>query len=101
MTKSLRSVNGGIENTPVIPVKSQAELIAELEALKAENQALKSKPANGLSLRISEKGALSVYGMGRFPTTLYVEQWERLLAHSDELKAFIKANGAKLSRKGA
>ena len=58
------------------------------------------KPAtNRLALKVSEKGALSVYGLQRMPVTLYVEQWERLLAYADELKAFAKANDKRLTRK--
>ena len=108
MAKMIRPVNGQLAeqlsnapiHPPVIPVQSQAELMAELDRLRAENQRLQSRPQTGLTLRISEKGALSVYGMGRFPTTLYVEQWERLLGLADDIKAFIKANSSKLSRKG-
>lgn len=74
---------------------------AEIERLKAENEALKAtKPSRGtLSLKVSEKGALSLYGMGRFPVTLYKEQWMKLLGFSDEIKAFIQANDAQLKTK--
>lgn len=72
---------------------------AEIERLRAENEALK-KPARGqMSLRVSEKGALSVYGLGRFPVTLYREQWEKLLGMSDEIRQFIANNDAKLKKK--
>ena len=72
---------------------------AELERLRAENEALK-KPGRGkLSMKVSEKGALSVYGMGRFPVTLYKEQWLRLLAMSDDIKSFIEANNDRLKTK--
>ena len=72
---------------------------AELERLRAENESLK-KPARGqLSLRVSEKGALSVYGMGRFPVTLYREQWEKLLGMSDQIKQFIQDNDHLLKKK--
>ena len=58
---------------------SDEDLKVEIERLRAENEALK-KPARGqMSLKVSEKGALSVYGLGRFPVTLYREQWEKLL----------------------
>lgn len=103
MAKTQTRVNGQATPAfpPVVPVKTQEQLLleAEIERLKAENQSLREKPTTGLSLRISEKGALSVYGMGRFPFTLYVEQWERLLAIADDIRAFIKANSSKLSRK--
>ena len=57
----------------------QNDLQAELEKLRAENAALKRSTSGGLSLKVSAKGALSVYGLGRFPVTLYKEQWNRLL----------------------
>src|SRR3974390_2246524 len=74
---------------------------AELERLKAENEALKSKkPERGtLSMKVSEKGALSIYGMGRFPVTLYKEQWLKLLGIADEIKTFIKENDNRLKTK--
>jgi hypothetical protein len=72
----------------------------ELERLRAENEALKTiRRAGTVTFRISEKGAVSVYGLGRFPVTLYQEQWDRLLAAADELRAFIDANRGKLKRK--
>lgn len=75
------------------------ELQAEIERLKAENEALK-KPVRGqLSLKVSEKGALSVYGLGRFPVTLYREQWEKLLGAIDLIRAFIQENDSKLKKK--
>lgn len=77
-----------------------AEMKAELEKLRAENEALKKTKEKGLSMKIGEKGGLSVYGLGRFPVTLYKEQWIRLLAMSDEILAFIEANGDKLKTKG-
>lgn len=78
---------------------SSDDLKAEIERLKAENAALK-KPARGtLSMKVSEKGALSVYGMGRFPVTLYKEQWLKLLGIADEIKAFINDNDDKLKTK--
>ena len=77
------------------------DLKAEIERLKAENEALKNKtPARGtLSMKVSEKGALSVYGMGRFPVTLYKEQWLKLLGISEELNKFIQENDARLKVK--
>jgi hypothetical protein len=77
-------------------LKSPDELAAELEKLKAENASLKRARNAGITFKVSEKGAVSVYGLGRFPVTLYKEQWERLLASSDQLKAFIADNIAKL-----
>lgn len=75
------------------------EMKAELERLRAENQALKKTTSKGLSLKISEKGGLSVYGLGRFPVTLYKEQWRKLLGMTDDIKAFLDANDAQLKSK--
>lgn len=76
------------------------DLKAELERLKAENAALKKAPARGvLSLKVSEKGAVSVYGLGRFPVTLYKEQWLKLLGMTDEIRNFIKENDSRLKAK--
>lgn len=76
------------------------DMKAELERLRAENASLKEKKRPGtLSMKVSEKGALSVYGMGRFPVTLYKEQWLKLLSISDEIEAFIKANDSALKTK--
>ncbi len=77
-------------------LKSAEDLAAELEKLKAENASLKKARNAGITFKVSEKGAVSVYGLGRFPVTLYKEQWERLLASSDQLKAFIADNMEKL-----
>ncbi len=77
------------------------DMQAELERLRAENNALKKTSARGLSLKISEKGGLSVYGLGRFPVTLYKEQWTKLLASVDDIREFLKANDAQLKTKEA
>jgi len=74
-----------------------AQVIAEL---KAENAKLKAKKAKGLSLKVSAKGGLSIYGMGRFPVTLYKSQWTKLLAATEEIKTFLKDNDAELKDKG-
>jgi hypothetical protein len=79
---------------------SEDDLKAELEKLRAENEALKKTTSKGgLSMKVSEKGALSVYGMGRFPVTLYKEQWIRLLDLSDDIRAFIQNNEELLKTK--
>lgn len=78
---------------------SEQAMKEELERLRAENSALKKTSSRGLSLKVSEKGALSVYGLGRFPVTLYKEQWEKLLSLADDIKAFIKANEGSLKVK--
>ena len=78
---------------------SEEELKAEIERLRKENDSLK-KPVRGqVSLKVSEKGGLSVYGLGRFPVTLYREQWEKLLGLSDEIREFIAQNDATLKKK--
>lgn len=77
---------------------NEAELQAEIERLRAENESLK-RPRGQTSMRVSEKGALSVYGLGRFPVTLYREQWEKLLAMADEIRQFIQENDRLLKRK--
>jgi hypothetical protein len=79
---------------------SDEELKAELERLRNENAALKKGAATGISMKVSEKGAVSIYGMERFPVTLYMEQWLKLLDMSDDIRAFILANDAKLKTKG-
>jgi hypothetical protein len=75
------------------------QMEAELQRLRAENEALKKGKEKGLSLKIGEKGGLSVYGLGRFPVTLYKEQWLRLLDMAEEIRAFIAANGDKMKSK--
>ena len=78
---------------------TEEQLRAEVERLKAENEALR-KPSRGqVSLKVSEKGAVSVYGLGRFPVTLYKEQWEKLLEMADQIKAFIAENDHLLKKK--
>jgi hypothetical protein len=78
---------------------SEEDLKAELAKLRTENEALKKEAAAGIRLKVSEKGAVSIYGMGRFPVTLYKEQWLKLLAMSDDIRAFIAANDGQLKTK--
>ena len=80
---------------------SDQQLREELEKLKAENAALKDRKGRGgaLTMKVSEKGALSVYGMGRFPVTLYKEQWLKLMGIAEEIKSFIEANDSRLKTK--
>jgi hypothetical protein len=73
---------------------SYEELVAQIAAMQAQ---LASK--NTLKMKVSEKGALSIYGLQRFPITLYSEQWTRLLAAKDDILAFIEAHKAELSTK--
>jgi hypothetical protein len=80
-------------------MSNNEDLKAELERLRAENQALKKTSSRGLSLKVSEKGGLSVYGLGRFPVTLYKEQWNKLLDMAEDIRSFIKANDSELKSK--
>jgi len=77
-------------------------VLEELERLRAENDKLRKnqEAVHGLTFRVSEKGAVSVYGMGRFPVTLYQEQWDKLLSAIDDLKTFIETNRHRLKKKG-
>ncbi len=83
---------------------SDEDVTAELERLKRENEALreqsKAKPGQ-ISLKVSEKGGVSVYGLGRFPVTLYQEQWLKLLERNDEIREFIRLNEGSLKKKDA
>ena len=78
---------------------SEEELKTELERLRSENAALKKGASTGIRLKVSEKGAVSIYGMGRFPVTLYKEQWLKLLDMSGDIRAFIAANETQLKAK--
>ncbi|APJ02984.1 hypothetical protein [Silvanigrella aquatica] len=81
-------------------MQNQEDLRLELERLRAENLALKSEKksptAREISFKVAEKGGLSVYGLGRFPVTLYKEQWVRLLDKEQDIRSFIKSNEEKL-----
>jgi len=79
---------------------TEANIKEELKKLRVENEALKKTAPRGLSMKVSEKGALSVYGLGRFPVTLYKEQWVRLLDLSDDIRTFIQNNSEQLQVKG-
>jgi len=80
-------------------MSTEEELKAELERLKKENEALKARSSKAVSLKVSEKGALSVYGLGRFPVTLYQEQWVKLLDLEADIRAFIAEHQAELKKK--
>ena len=71
----------------------------ELARLRAENERLKRTQSRGVSLKVSVKGGVSVYGLGRFPVTLYQEQWLKLLDMADDIRAFIKENQDRLKKK--
>ena len=76
------------------------DLKSELERLRAENDRLKSQHDKRVSLKVSEKGGVSLYGLGRFPVTLYKEQWTKVLDMADEIRRFIKDNEGRLKAKG-
>ena len=79
---------------------SDDDLTHELERLRNENATLKAQAAKGITMKVSEKGGLSVYGMGRFPVTLYKEQWLTLLDMAADIRAFIAAHDGTLKSKG-
>jgi hypothetical protein len=79
---------------------TEDELRAELERLKAENEALRNRRSGSVSMKVSEKGGLSVYGLGRFPVTLYQEQWLKLLDMADEIRSFIGDHQGELKKRG-
>jgi hypothetical protein len=78
---------------------TEEDLKAEIDKLRAENDQLKNKSVRGLSLKVSEKGAVSLYGVGRFPVTLYKEQWLKILGMKEEIEAFIHSNSSSLKTK--
>jgi hypothetical protein len=80
-----------VDNHNTLTPEQMAARIAELEGRLAKGSTL--------SFKVSEKGAVSVYGLGRFPVTLYFEQWHTLLAHTEELRAFLEANKSTLKLK--
>jgi hypothetical protein len=81
-------------------MSSDEEMRAELERLRAENEALKAKPARGaLTLKVSQKGGVSLYGIRRFPVTFYADEWEKVLGMGEEIQRFIRENDAQLKRK--
>lgn len=86
---------------PATAVKTPTMSNEQIQAILAENAKLKAQVAHKtkISFKVSPKGAVSVYGLGRFPVTLYGEQWTRLMEQRDALTAFIEANKAALSTK--
>lgn len=75
------------------------DMQAELERLRTENENLKKKTSREIRMKVSDKGGMSLYGMGRFPVTLYKEQWETVLNMSDQIRSFLTENAAKLKTK--
>lgn len=78
---------------------NEHDMKEELERLRKENEALKTRSSRAVSLKVSEKGGVSVYGLGRFPVTLYKEQWAKLLDMAEEIRAFMRENDSKLKAK--
>jgi hypothetical protein len=93
-----QSPSGDGDATAKGTAMSDEDLKAELERLRNENAALK-KVQGATRIKVSEKGGVSVYGLGRFPITLYQEQWLKLLTMGDEIRAFITANESQLKKK--
>ena len=75
------------------------QMIARIAELEAEKLELKAAAGRNIRLKVSEKGGLSVYGLGRFPVTLYKGQWTRLFRHKDQIEQFIKDNDMFLKSK--
>ena len=80
-------------------MSSEEELQAEVARLRAENENLKKKEERPLTLKVSEKKGVSLYGIRRFPVTFYADEWERILGMTEDIKVFIRENNAELKRK--
>ena len=93
------SLNSGSTRNASRGKMSDEDLKAEVERLRRENEALKQRTVRGVSLKVSEKGGVSVYGLGRFPITLYQEQWTKLLDMADQIRAFIAEHVSELKKK--
>jgi hypothetical protein len=92
--------NEGCMN-PTTTTMTRDEMLAELARLQAQNEALKAGKVARVTLKVSEKGGVSVYGLGRFPVTLYPETWEKLLSMDATIRKFIAANKSVLDARGA
>ena len=75
------------------------DMAALLQQALLRIQELESRPARKVSFKVTDKGGVSAYGIGRFPVTLYKSQWEALIAAGDELQSFLKVNASKLTTK--
>ncbi len=82
-------------------VETEENAQAELERLRAENAALRAKSEKSTRLQVSAKGGVSLYGLRRFPITFYMEEWDRILGMSEEIRNYIRENQAQLKKKGA
>lgn len=91
--------SGWFPRYTLVRMATDDDLRAELERLKAENEALRNKRTGVVSMKVSEKGGLSVYGLGRFPVTLYQEQWTKLLDLADQIRAFIREHQGELKKR--
>jgi len=108
MTEEFEQLRADVERlkTQVESLRADLEqqrekLAADRVQLSAETESLRRARAAGVTCKVSGKGAVSVYGLGRFPVTLYREQWERLLQSADHIRGFINDNAEKLKRKEA
>ena len=79
--------------------ETDEEMRAELERLRAENEGLKAKKTQEMRLQVSQKGAVSLYGIRRFPITFYADEWDTVLKMADEVRAFIAQHETELKRK--
>jgi len=86
----------GAKMNEVVSLKALQDQIAKLQA---DNAALRHASDRKLSCKVTDKGGVSVYGLGRFPVTLYASQWDKLLAGTDMIRAFLTANRSLLSTK--
>ena len=73
----------------------------ELKARVQELEKTQGRKRGALEFKVSEKGGMSVYGLGRFPVTLYYEQWIRLLDQTEQIREFLEANKASMKLKNA
>jgi hypothetical protein len=99
MTATQTTNGTGSTQTPPKTGKVLPNLEAENAALKAQIAAMQAAEAEKVYFKVSDKGALSVYGLMRFPVTLYRGQWETLLGRAADIRAFIAANAATLKAK--